>query len=133
MPIQQLIYTSRPFGYDLSVLASILVTSRRRNARDDITGALICRADVFLQLLEGPPGKVAATYARICADDRHVEVTPLVSEQVPDRLFPNWAMKHDPAISWLFSPHDVSIGALHDASKLEVRAIFVRSAEADPS
>ncbi|MCV3272233.1 BLUF domain-containing protein [Roseobacter sinensis] len=129
MSVWQLIYTSRPFGYDLNVLANILATSRNRNARDDITGALICRPDVFLQLLEGPRAKVEATYARICEDDRHVEVTPLIAEETPDRLFPDWAMKHDPAVSWLWSPVEVHMGALHSASKLEVREVFVRSAE----
>lgn len=133
MSVQQLIYTSRPFGYDLNTLASILATSRSRNARDDITGALICRADVFLQLLEGPAGMIQATYERICADDRHVEVTPLVSEAVPDRLFPDWAMKHDPAVSWMWSPTDIHAGALQSATKQEVRAVFVKSAAAEPS
>lgn len=132
MSVLQLIYTSRPFGYDQNILANILATSRSRNARDDITGALICRADVFLQLLEGPTSKVWATYERICADDRHVEVTPLASEQVSDRLFPEWAMKHDPAVSWLWSPLEVHMGALRAASLLDVREVFVRSAEADP-
>lgn len=133
MSVHQLIYTSRPFGYDLNMLASILATARSRNARDDITGALICRPDVFLQLLEGPRLKVEATYERICADDRHVEVTSLVSEGVPDRLFPDWAMKHDPAVSWLWSPLEVHMGALHAASKLAIREVFVRSAQDDPS
>ncbi|WP_299674121.1 BLUF domain-containing protein [uncultured Roseobacter sp.] len=128
MGVFQLIYTSRPFGYDLNVLANILATSRSRNARDDITGALICRADVFLQLLEGPKGKVQATYERICDDDRHVEVTQLVAEDVPDRLFPDWAMKHDPAVSWMWSPVEVHMGALQSASALAIREIFVRSA-----
>ncbi|MGZ2258937.1 BLUF domain-containing protein [Roseobacter sp. A03A-229] len=128
MSVWQLIYTSRPFGYDLTMLANILATSRSRNARNDITGALICRPDVFLQLLEGPEGKVQSTYARICEDDRHVEVTQLVSEAVPERLFPDWAMKHDPAVSWLWSPVEVHMGALHAASKVAIREVFVRSA-----
>ena len=133
MSLHQLIYTSRPFGYDTNVLANILATSRSRNVRDDITGALICRSDVFLPLLEGPRGKVEATYERICADDRHVDVTPPISETVPDRLFPDWAMKHDPAVSWLWSPVEVHMGALHSASKLAIREVFVRSARDDPS
>ncbi len=128
MDVWQLIYTSRPFGYDMNMLASILATSRARNVRDDITGALICRPDVFLQLLEGPSGKVQTTYERIREDDRHVEVSQLVFEQVPERLFPDWAMKHDPAVSWLWSPEQVHKGALHSAPKTDVQNVFVRSA-----
>ncbi|WP_298970298.1 BLUF domain-containing protein [uncultured Roseobacter sp.] len=129
----QLIYASRPFGYDLNMLASILATSRSRNARDDITGALICRADIFLQLLEGPAGFVLSTFERICLDDRHVDVTKLVEEPVNDRLFPTWAMKHDPAESWMWSPLEIHLGALKSATIRDVRSIFIRSAEAEGS
>ncbi|WP_257883917.1 BLUF domain-containing protein [Roseobacter insulae] len=129
----QLIYASRPFGYDLNMLVNILATSRARNARSNITGALICRSDIFLQLLEGPRAQVEATFERIRADDRHVEVTPLVTEPVQDRLFPSWSMKHDPAVSWMWSPLEIHLGALASASVMDIRAIFVRSAQAEDS
>ena len=70
----QLIYASRPFGYDELMLAGILSSARRNNSRDGITGALICREDLFVQLLEGPRDVVTAAYARILQDDRHVDV-----------------------------------------------------------
>lgn len=124
----QLIYSSRPFGYDLNMLAAILATSRQRNTRDDITGALICRSDIFLQLLEGPRALVTATYARIRADDRHLDIVKHVAVDVEERLFPDWAMKHDPAESWLFSPQELHDGALNAASQSDIRAIFARSA-----
>ncbi|MDW3225155.1 MAG: BLUF domain-containing protein [Paracoccaceae bacterium] len=133
MPMLQLIYVSRPFGYDLNMLASILATSRLRNARDNITGALICRSDVFLQLLEGPHAQVESTFQRICEDDRHLDVTKLVTGPVEDRLFPDWAMKHDPAASWLFSPEEIHDGALTAASNVDIREIFIRSAMGDGS
>ena len=44
--------------------------ARRHNTKNDVTGALVCRQDVFIQLLEGPPEKVEETYARISKDDR---------------------------------------------------------------
>ncbi|WP_187432102.1 hypothetical protein ROLI_030810 [Roseobacter fucihabitans] len=133
MPNLQLIYASRPFGYDLNMLASILATSRQRNTRDDITGALICRSDVFLQLLEGPAVQVEATFQRICRDDRHLEITKLASGSVEDRLFPDWAMKHDPAESWLYPPEAIHDGALTSASEQEIRAIFLRSGNSQGS
>ena len=46
MPMLQLIYASRPFGFDTAMLAGILMDARRCNARDDITGMLVCRADL---------------------------------------------------------------------------------------
>lgn len=128
MPMLQLIYASRPFGFDLNMLASILATSRLRNARDNITGALICRPDVFLQLLEGPRAQVETTFGRICEDDRHLDVKKLVDGPVEDRLFPDWAMKHDPAVSWLYSPQEIHEGAFDAASEADIRSIFIRSA-----
>lgn len=128
MPMQQLIYASRPFGYDAAALAGILSISRVRNAQNDITGALICRSDIYLQLLEGPVGKVENTYARILKDDRHVEMRVLVRSQVSDRLFPEWAMRHDPAHSWMWSAKEIANGALDKASVRDVRAVFLRLA-----
>lgn len=45
----QLIFASRLFGYDNLALKGILTTARRNNRRDGITGALICRDDLFVQ------------------------------------------------------------------------------------
>jgi hypothetical protein len=129
MKMHQLIYMSRPFGFDATDLRNILAISRDRNARDDITGALICRSDIYLQLLEGPVGKVEATFERICEDDRHVEVHVLVRGATEDRLFQKWAMKHDPAPSWLWSPDEVHAGLPQQASPRDLRAIFLRSAQ----
>jgi hypothetical protein len=40
MRLTQLIYTSRPFGFDDLALMNILLVSRRNNERDGITGSL---------------------------------------------------------------------------------------------
>ena len=95
--LSRLIYWSQPFGYTSSILSAILMDARRHNTKNDVTGALVCRQDVFIQLLEGPPEKVEETYARISKDDRHVEVTKVLSKLVTTRLFGDWAMLHDPA------------------------------------
>jgi hypothetical protein len=70
MDLIRVIYSSRPFGFDQAVLNGILVHARRSNALNGITGALICRADLYLQLLEGPPDAVGSCYGRIVKDDR---------------------------------------------------------------
>jgi Sensors of blue-light using FAD len=67
MRTMQLIYASRPFGYDDLTLASILLQARDNNARNGITGCLICREDLFLQMLEGPRDLVTSTFSRIPA------------------------------------------------------------------
>ncbi len=124
----QLIYSSRPFGFDDGVLNGILMTSRRNNPRDAITGALICRHDLYLQLLEGPQAAVEARYGRIVRDDRHLEVVKRVSRPITDRLFPNWAMRDDPARSWMWTAEEIHKGALDRASPSEFIAIFSRLA-----
>ncbi len=124
----QLIYTSRPFGFDDQTLNGILLSARHFNVRDGITGALICRDDMYLQMLEGPRNLVTATFARILRDDRHVEVVGLWSGDTTTRMFADWAMRHDPFRSWMWTRAEVAQGAVHKASADEIRAVFARVA-----
>ena len=128
MPLLQLTYASRPLGFDGAMLAGILIDARRCNARDQITGALICRDDLYLQLLEGPDQAVEAAYDRIRRDDRHIEVRPLTRRRVSDRLFGAWEMRDDPAQSWIWTRDEVHEGAAERASEADVMAIFERLA-----
>lgn len=127
-PLMQLIYASRPFGFTGDMLDDILMAARRNNRRDGLTGALICRADLFLQMLEGPRDKVTATFGRILRDDRHLEVSLVWSGDAPARLFGEWDMLDDPARSWMWSREDVRGGAVMRASAAEARAVFDRVA-----
>jgi FAD-dependent sensor of blue light len=128
----QLIYASRPFGYDELTLVGILASARRNNERDGITGALICRDDLFVQLLEGRRDVVTAAFSRILHDDRHVDVVNLWSGDIDTRLFPGWSMRHDPARSWMWTPEQVAGGAIGRASMQEIRGIFDRLAKEPP-
>ena len=103
------------------------MTARHRNARNDVTGALICRSDIYLQLLEGPTQNVEDIYNRICQDDRHMDIKLLVRAKTADRLFPSWAMWHDPESTWIGSREDVHQGMLEKASVREIREIFLRA------
>jgi hypothetical protein len=124
--MKQLIYRSQPFGFDAAMLAGILSSARRNNPRDDITGALICRHDLYLQLIEGPPVAIDALYARIAADDRHAGVRLLLQDEVAERMFPDWAMLDDEAPSLFWSPAEVAAGALDVASAGALREAFGR-------
>lgn len=126
--VTQLIYMSEPFGFDASILAGILTDARRNNRRDGITGALVCRHDIYLQMIEGEAAAIDALFARIAVDDRHLAVTKLWQGDAAQRLFPGWDMLDDPARSWLWSPEEVSHGAVTAASFHEVRAVFERVA-----
>lgn len=128
MPLTQIVYSSKPFGFTASVLDDILTVSRARNSRDDVTGTLICRGDMYLQLIEGPDAVLQATYDRIVADDRHLDIQLLISRGVTDRLFPKWAMRDDPARSWMWSQQEVAAGAIAATTPSEILAIFERLA-----
>ncbi len=122
--ITQLIYMSQPFGYDSATLSGILATARRNNPQHGVTGALICRQDIYLQLLEGSAQAVDSLFESILADPRHLEVKLLRRAEVASRMFPDWAMLHDPAHSWHWSPDDVSRGAIANAKPEELLNVF---------
>ena len=127
---KRLIYRSQPFGFDSATLAGILSAARRHNPQWGITGALICRHDVYLQLIEGPSASIDALYARILNDDRHTEIRLLLEEEMDERLFPAWAMLDDEAPSLFWSAEDVAKGTLETASAEELRAPFIRLSQA---
>jgi hypothetical protein len=132
MPHLQLVYASRPFGFDAGTLLGILFKARSKNAKADVTGCLICRDDIYLQLLEGPADQVDQIYAKILQDDRHVEVTQLVHHEVTDRMFGEWAMRDDPVQSWMWTREQIDAGAVNTAEPEEVLAIFQRLAQDGP-
>ena len=120
MKLMQLAYCSQPFGYSLEILSAILVASRANNRKNDITGALICRSDIFLQLLEGPEQQVKNTFEAIQNDDRHINIYHLLDKNVDKRLFPAWAMKDDPVKSWMWSKREIADGAVQELSLIHI-------------
>lgn len=114
------------------MLAGILSAARRNNPQLGITGALICRHDVYLQLIEGPAEAIDALYTRILADDRHTNVELLLTEDMGERMFPAWAMLDDQSPSLFWSAQDVAAGVLESASPDALRAPFARLSEAHP-
>ena len=124
--MKHLIYSSRPFGFDQNTLNGILVTSIDNNKQSHITGALICRSDLYLQYLEGPRETIDETFDKIKHDDRHVEVKILKEGTHSERLFPSWAMRDDPVSSWMWSREEVDKGALDSVDAEEALSIFKR-------
>ena len=126
MSLLQIIYMSHPLGFDESTLHAILVNSRRNNLREDVTGALICRGDAYLQLIEGPEAAIRRAYERIARDKRHANISFLFGEPVTHRVFPEWAMRDDPARSWMWTHAEVAAGAITKSTRPELLAVFER-------
>ncbi len=101
-----------------------MLDARHCNERDGVTGALICRHDIYLQMLEGPEDGVRAAYARILRDDRHAGVKELLDRKIQRRLFANWAMLHDPAKTWIWTEEEIANAALDRAEPEEIMKVF---------
>lgn len=79
---------------DQPLLDAILLASRRNNDRNAVTGLLVAGGKRFLQVLEGPEAAVAATFARIEADPRHLGFVLLARRPVAAPAFGSWAMAY---------------------------------------
>ncbi len=88
----QIVYISTARGDAHVERGNILLTSRRNNDRDGISGLLYDDGVRFLQVLEGDEGRVDAAFARIKADPRHLAVVVLSRRPIDAREFGDWAM-----------------------------------------
>ena len=129
MKIYRLIYKSKPFGYDQAILNGILSDAINYNSKNNITGALICREDIYLQLLEGPEYEVNLTFEKISTDDRHLEIELLLKEYCSKRIFPGWKMKDDPARTWFWNKEEVNSGIFNKIPKIKIIEVFEKIAK----
>lgn len=89
----RLVYMSAPEGeWDTPRLLGLLDECRQHNADAGITGLLLYRPDMFMQVLEGDEDAVWALYHRIEEDQRHHDLTPIMMGTVPLRRFDQWSM-----------------------------------------
>ena len=116
MNIYRLIYKSKPFGYDQAILNGILSDAINYNSKNNITGALICREDIYL------------TFEKISKDDRHLEIELLLKEYCNKRIFPGWNMKDDPARTWFWNKDEINSGIFNKIPKIEIIEVFEKIA-----
>jgi len=93
--LYNLVYCSRAAAeVDDAAVAHILAAARRHNPRQGITGLLVAGGGIFFQWLEGPQSSVKQLMARLHADPRHSDIVTLTeTEEVRERLFPEWDME----------------------------------------
>jgi len=91
--IRRMAYVSRPVS-DLAVteIPRIVAVARAHNARDGLTGVLVYTGADFAQLIEGPEAAVANVWARIAADERHLDISIILDETDHHPWFPDWRM-----------------------------------------
>lgn len=98
MPVFQLGYIS--FASDAfkkeakEGISDILEEARVFNKENDITGMLLYRKGVFLQILEGNRDTVLNLYGRIASDLRHEGIKTLIKQNENERIFKDWSMSY---------------------------------------
>lgn len=77
---------------DAVAVHRILVTSRRANALNFVTGLLVAGGGRYLQVIEGPDRAVETLFRNIEADDRHMALASFCLRQISERSFKSWSM-----------------------------------------
>lgn len=120
--IQYASWSTNPDGR--ADLARILEQSRHNNALEGITGVLWSDGRQFVQVIEGPPESVGATFERIRNDPRHRNLIVLHDAPIEARQFGDWSMVHrragEPA-----TVQDVRMRRLLSRASAQVREQFL--------
>lgn len=91
--MKRMIYCSQAeIDFSPDELVELLELARLKNAEVGVTGMLLYSSQSFLQMLEGDPAALEATYGRIIADSRHSKLRLLMNVDIDVRLFPDWTM-----------------------------------------
>lgn len=91
--IYHLLYRSFAHGpVSDNQLKAILKKSQENNLKTGITGLLLYKDKIFMQLLEGEENEVIRTFSRIVEDKRHLHPEVLLTARSEERLFPTWNM-----------------------------------------
>ena len=75
-----------------SDLEGLLVKSRAKNSRINVTGTLVYENGHFLQVLEGECSVVRELFDVIASDNRHETVRILIEDTLDARQFGEWSM-----------------------------------------
>ena len=87
MSLIQLVYISTATQrHDEAALTKIMASASKKNEPDGLTGMLIYCDGNFMQVLEGEPDVVDATFARISNDPRHKEIMGFRAIDLPELL-----------------------------------------------
>lgn len=73
-------------------LLRILNGARKHNSQNQITGFLVYRNGIFLQVLEGEERELNVVWEIILADSRHDNILELSCKSIAEREFADWAM-----------------------------------------
>jgi hypothetical protein len=75
-------------------IEALLERARAHNTRVGITGILLYKGGIFLQLIEGPDAEITALFKRIQLDPRHDHVIQILNLTHRQRIFNEWTMAY---------------------------------------
>lgn len=91
--VRVIAYTAAYCGTDIQRdLRDIAERSKRNNARDGLTGALLYDRGRFVQVLEGPADRVGQAVSRIARDNRAGTFEVIFDISARARSLPDWSM-----------------------------------------
>jgi len=91
--LKQLIYISQETApLSDQDLLDLLRVSRQRNQQNNLTGMLVYRNSIFLQVIEGEEDDLEPVWASIQADRRHTNIVLIWFVPIAARDFPDWSM-----------------------------------------
>lgn len=95
--MQRLIYVSKS-NIEITeadaVVAQIVAEAQKRNARLNLTGALIFTGTHFAQVLEGSPEDIEEMMASLQRDSRHQMIAIVNQAPIMKRRFDDWKMAY---------------------------------------
>jgi hypothetical protein len=93
MALECVTYVSSAVGHLTDAeLEGLLLSARRRNEEQQVTGALLYHDGSFFQYFEGPSAGVLEVYGHIQRSSLHRGIIELVRSQPRERQFPDWLM-----------------------------------------
>jgi len=91
--VHQLFYVSTAkLGLEQFDVDQILLKARLVNPSKNLTGVLLFRDGIFLQLLEGDKADIQWLYQKIKKDPRHRNIFTIFETVAEKRLFRDWSM-----------------------------------------
>ena len=131
--LYNMVYCSRAAaGIGDADVNRIVESARRWNPVFGITGLLVFGSGVFFQWLEGPRENVLHLMSLLKADPRHESVVPLSeSEEVRERLFPDWDMERVQAEDIRVVLQD-ALDSAHDLHNVRSLSVLLHQLEESP-
>lgn len=104
--LRRVVYLSRAkHALTQQEVLSLCAQAASRNARESITGALLCAGNCFLQVIEGPDAAILGLVDRLQRDERHTDLSIIVDEGIRRRDFARWSMgAHFVDLQFKFTP-----------------------------